>query len=222
MIQHHIQQAIVARLATNKTLRFSELQPEGIDNKLFDYHLKQLIASKIVSKNKGGEYELTPYGRKIGVSARLNMKDRLDRAYSVLFLINRRKNGDWLLYRRKSHPLIVASWFLCTLVLAGPKQSWERQLELPKEQTGLTASFKVCGHGYFRVFEGENLESFTHFTLLVAEDVDGELEVNDEFAEYEWDSNPDFSAKDMLPNMADIVTLYQSKKSDFLEKEYRL
>ncbi|MEK7472099.1 MAG: NUDIX hydrolase [Patescibacteria group bacterium] len=221
MIQHHIQQAIVAKLATNQTLRFSELQPEEIDNKLFDYHLKQLIASKIVKKSSDGEYELTPYGRKIGVSARLNMKDRLDRAFSVLFLIIRRKNGDWLLYRRKSHPLIGRVGFMHA------RPSWSETIlgtatRVTKEQTGLTASFKVCGHGYFRVFEGENLESFTHFTLLVAEDVDGELEVNDEFAEYEWDSNPDFSAKDMLPNMADIVTLYQSKKSDFLEKEYRL
>lgn len=221
MIQHHIQQAIVARLATSKTLRFSELQPEEIDNKLFDYHLKQLITSKIVSKNKDGEYELTPYGRKIGVSARLNMKDRMDRAFSVLFLIIRSKNGDWLLYRRKSHPLIGRVGFMHA------RPSWnetifETAVRATKEHTGLTAEFKVCGHGYFRVFESENLESFTHFTLLCAEDVAGELKVNDEFAEYDWVAEPDFSANDMLPNMADIVLLYQSKTSGFLEKEYRL
>lgn len=221
MIQHHIQQEIVARLATSETLRFSELQPEGLDNKLFDYHLKQLIASKIVSKNKDGEYELTPYGRKIGVSARLNMKERLDRAYSVLFLIIRRKNGDWLLYRRKSHPLINKVGFMHA------RPSWsepvlETASKVAKEHTGLSVTFKVCGHGYFRVFEGENLESFTHFTLLCAEGAEGELKVSDEFAEYEWVAQPDFSAKDMLPNMADIVALYESKKSDFLEKEYRL
>lgn len=221
MIQHHIQQAIVAKLATNKTLRFSELQPEDIDNKLFDYHLKQLMASKIVTKNEAGEYELTPYGRKIGVSARLNMKDRLDRAYSVLFLIIRRKNGDWLLYRRKSHPLIGKVGFMHA------RPSWtetisETATRIVAEQTGLSCDFKVCGHGYFRVFEGENLESFTHFTLLCAEDVVGELEVNDEFAEYEWVSSPDFSAKDMLPNMADIVELYQNKSGGFLEKQYKL
>lgn len=221
MIQHHIQQAIVAKLATNKTLRFSELQPEDIDNKLFDYHLKQLIASKIVAKNSSGEYELTPYGRKIGVSARLNMKDRLDRAYSVLFLIIRRKNGDWLLYRRKSHPLIDRVGFMHA------RPSWsetifETATRVTKENTGLTASFKVCGHGYFRVFEGDNLESFTHFMLLVCENASGELQVTDEFAEYEWVKDPNFSAKDMLPNMADIVELYQNRSGGFLEKQYKL
>lgn len=221
MIQHHIQQTIVARLATNKTLRFSELQPEGIDNKLFDYHLKQLVASKIVSKNKGGEYELTPFGRKIGVSAKLNLKDRLDRAFSVLFLIIRRKNGDWLLYRRKSHPLINRVGFMHA------RPNWNETIcqtatRITEEQTSLSCDFKVCGHGYFRVFEGENLESFTHFTLLCAEDVDGELVVNDEFAEYEWVAEPNFSAKDMLPNMADLVTLYETKTNDFLEEQYRL
>lgn len=98
----------------------------------------------------------------------------------------------------------------------------ETAARVTKEQTGLTAKFKVCGHGYFRVFEGGNLESFTHFTLLVCEDASGELQVSDEFAEYEWVSDPDFSAKDMLPNMADLARLYQSKTNDFLEKEYKL
>src|SRR5690606_40319316 len=61
-------------------------------------------------------------------------------------------------------------------------------LRICKERTGLDATFTALGSGFFRVFEDDKLESFTNFTLLVCEDVQGELHSDDELAEYFWRS----------------------------------
>jgi hypothetical protein len=145
----------------------------------------------------------------------------LDRAVSVLFLVVRRKSdGAWLLYRRKTHPLRGRIGFPHASPASSAKTTdTARQTLLDK--TGLDCPFSVVGHGYFRVFDGDDLESFTHFTMLSGEDSDGELVQNDKHAEYWWDTNPDFSAKEMLPNMQLLSEAYLRGKPFFLEETLR-
>lgn len=221
MIHHHIQREIVTRLTTKDALRFSELQPDDLDNKMFDYHLKLLIRDKIVEKNKSGEYKLTAFGRKIGVSAGLNLSEWMERAHTTLFLIIRRKDGQWLLYKRKSHPLIGRVGFMHARPNAR-ENIVETAKKAVKQRTNLDADFAVRANGYFRVFDGDNLESFTHFSLLVSENTSGELKASDEYAEYGWYEKPNFSAKDMLPNMNDLGKLYADPSSTFIEKTYHI
>lgn len=220
MLDHHIQRSIVYRLALTPSLTFSELKPDTLENKLFTYHLKKVVAAGLIEKNTDGRYALTSQGRLLGVHVLENTEALVDRAYSVLFLVIRRKaDGAWLLYRRGSHPLYGKVGFMHAVPNAD-ESVLQTAAKVCKERTGLKAQFSALGGGFFRVFEDETLESFTNFTLLVCDDATGELVSDDELAEYFWQKNPDFSAEDMLPNMAVLAELYTTGRSFFVEKDF--
>lgn len=222
MLDHHLQRSIVYRLAFEPSLRFSELKPNHIENKLFTYHLKKVVATGFVSKHEDGTYALTPEGRRLGIRVFDKQNEPLSRADSVLFLVVRRKvDNAWLLYRRSTHPLINRVGFMhcspeptadCTEVARAACRG----------KTGLECEFRVLGGGYFRVYEGENLESFTHFTLLICEDAKGDLTEHDKFAEYYWSVDPDFSDPEMIPNMPVLADLYLANKQFFIEKTLKI
>ncbi len=218
MLDHHIQRAIVYRLALKPSVRFSELKPDAIENKLFTYHLKKVIVAGLVSKNPDGKYELTPEGRLLGVHVLERTEAIVDRAYSVLFLVIRRKtDGAWLLYRRGSHPLYGRAGFMHAIPNA-QETSLETAARFCQEKTGLKASFSMLGSGFFRIFENGNLESFTNFTLLVGEDAEGTLAGNDTLADYYWTDRIDLNDAALLPNMPTLIELYEAGEPFFVEK----
>lgn len=220
MIDHHLQRSIVYRLAFAPSLKFSELQPEGVENKLFDYHLKKVIAEGLVEKGSDGLYSLTAVGRRVGIDAAQNVTTFAEKAHSVLFLtIRRPTDSAWLLYRRKVHPLLNGVGFMH----AEPNASESILVtasEALLQRTGLAGSFSVLGSGYFRVHDGQDIESFTHFTLLVCDDAVGELEVHDDFADYFWDANPVFDDPQMLPNMRVLSDKIMAGQQFFIERDF--
>jgi hypothetical protein len=222
MLDHHIQRAIVYKLAFTPSLRFGELKPDDLDNKLFTYHLKKVVTAGYVEKNEDGEYLLTAEGRRIGKGAFDSDSRLLDRAYSTLLLAIRRKSdGAWLLYRRRTYPMINMTGFMHAQPVADMTAE-EAARSVCAAQTGLVGDFHVHGHGYFRVYRDTELESFTHFTLLVCNDTEGELMQNSELADYYWDVTPDFGATGMLPNMQTLHTMTQSPPGTFVEATFHL
>jgi ADP-ribose pyrophosphatase YjhB (NUDIX family) len=218
MLEHHIQRKIVYRLALTPSLKFSELKPDTIENKLFTYHLKKVVAAGLVEKNEDGHYALTPQGRLLGVHVLERTEAMVDRAYSVLFLVIRRKSdGAWLLYKRGSHPLYGRVGFMHATPNAH-ESSIQTAARVCKEHTGIDAHFSALGSGFFRVFERDELESFTNFTLLVCEDASGELDSDDELAEYFWADSIDQERPTLLPNMPTLIELYETGKPFFTEK----
>jgi hypothetical protein len=218
MLDHHLQRGIVYRLAFAESLRFSELKPDTIENKLFTYHLKKVLDAGYVAKDKDGHYSLTPEGRRLGVHVLETQNMLPELADSVLFLVIRRMaDGAWLFYRRNTHPLKDRVGFMhcrpnSTMTTA------QTAAQSCREKTGLSGVFKPLGGGYFRVYEGNDLESFTHFTLMVCDDASGELLKHDDNAEYFWSNDPDFASPEMLPNMPTLVELYLAGKPFFVEK----
>ena len=218
MLDHHLQRTIVYRLALSHELHFSELKPDVIDNKLFTYHLHKVEKAGYVAKNKKGLYSLTPEGRRLGIRVLQSQQALIDQPESVIFLVIRRKSdGAHLLYRRKVHPLIDRVGFMHCTPNAN-ESTLETAKHVCKEVTNLDCSFKVLGSGYFRVFDKNNLESFTHFSLLTCEDAEGELAQRDDYADYYWDKRPNFSDKEMLPNMAILASHYSRGKLFFTER----
>lgn len=219
MLDHHIQRAIVYRLALTPSLKFSELKPDTLENKLFTYHLKKVVSAGLVQKSDEGQYALTSQGRLIGVNVLERTEAMADRAYSVLFLVIRRKlDGAWLLYKRHSHPLYGKIGFMHATPTAY-ESSIEGAERICKERTGLEVSFKALGSGFFRIFEGEKLESFTNFSLLVSEDAKGELVSDDDLADYFWTSDIKSHEDELLPNMATLIELYENGEPFFIEKK---
>lgn len=218
MLDHHLQRTIVYRLALSHELRFSELKPDIIDNKLFNYHLQKVVKAGYVIKNDDGLYSLSPEGRRLGIRVLQSQQALIDQPESVLFLVIRRPSDNaWLLYKRKAHPLIDRVGFMhCTpTALEDTVTTAQKDCQ---EKTGLTCTFSVLGGGYFRVYNGDDLESFTHFSLLVSEDAQGELKQDDDYAEYFWSAQPDFTDQAMLPNMPTLAELYQAGQLFFVEK----
>lgn len=222
MLDHHLQRGIVYRLALSHELKFSELKPDVIDNKLFTYHLHKVVKAGFVAKNADGLYSLTPEGRRLGIRVFESQQAFIDQPESVLFLVVRRKSDNaWLLYKRKSHPLIDRVGFMhCTPnALEDTTKTAQKECQ---EKTGLHCTFSVMGGGYFRVYKNDDLESFTHFSLLVCEDATGELKVDDEYAEYFWQQDPAFAHESMLPNMSALAELYQAGELFFVEKTLKI
>lgn len=217
MLDHHIQKNIVYTLAFSEGMRFSELKPDTLENKAFDYHLKKVIRAGYVEKAESGLYQLTSEGRRVGKGALKDQSRLLDRAYSTLLLaVQRKSDSAWLLYRRRTHPMIGLSGFMHAQP-APDRNATEVAADVLREQTGLTGEFVVHGHGYFRVLRAGSLESFTHFTLLRCSEAQGELHQNSELAEYYWDTDPEWQGSDVLPNMQTLHKMLQAPAGSFVE-----
>lgn len=223
MLDHHLQRTIVHKLAFTPGARFSELKPDTIDNKLFTYHLKKAIHEGLVIKSDDGTYTLTPEGRRVSTGA-LDKEQSLitERPLSVLFLVIRRKaDGAWLLYRRGTHPLINQVGFMHCLPnhLGTATAAASEQCEA---KTGLRGQFTALGGGFVRIFNGEALESYTHFTLLYCDDISGELNPHDPKAEYFWEKDEDFTTADTIPTTPILKNLYVARQPFFIEETFYL
>lgn len=229
MLEHHIQKEILQRLVLGHS-RFSELNPSGLDSNLYNYHLHQLIAHDYVEKSADKNYLLTEKGKAEGIHLKLNEKERLAQAHTILLLLVRDKTGRYLLRRRSAHPMFGKVGFI-----HGEPKADELLIDTAKRvfdrRTGMDADFKVSGSGFIRIFIADRLESFTSFTLLTAVLHDTALKrTDDETGTNFWTEtpDPDFSDPDMLPSMADIVGAVpahhdnQQKNVFFLDRCYFL
>ena len=221
MLQHHIQKTIVYSLAHADGLRFSELKPAEIENKLFDYHLKIVIKDGLAVKHDDGKYALTPEGRRIWLRSSQSDDWFAEAAYSVLFLAIRNKaDGKLLLARRKTHPLFDMTGFLH----AAPVHSediGQTASRVTKQRTGLDATFQYCGSGYLRMYNQDSLESYTHFNMLASEDAHGELVAEDDSAVFSWVDAAKIDELKLIPNMSTLLELYSAGEQFFVEKTIR-
>lgn len=222
ILDHHIQKSIVYSLVVEEPLKFSQLKPAEIESKLFTYHLKKAITAGYIKKDESGLYSLTPEGRRLGSRVLKQEKAYINQPHSVLFLVIRRKSdGAWLLYERNVQPLKGLVGFMHCI--PEPEVSiLETASRICKEKTNLTCNFKSLGGGYFRTFKNKELESFTHFSLLICDDATGELMVEHERADYSWQLEPNFNDPKMLPNMPTLIEFYNKQQPFFIEKDFKL
>lgn len=223
MLDHHLQRAIVYTLAFEPKARFSELKPDDIDSKLFTYHLKKVVKEGYISKNVAGEYSLTPAGRRLSTGV-LNDHQSLivERPLSTLLLVIRRKSDNaWLFYERNTHPMLGYQGFMHCQPEAGSDCAATAQKQC-FAKTGLTGSFTALGGGYIRVYEGETLESYTHFTLLFSDNIQGDLVQHDKQATYSWIEQPDFSSPTLFPSTQQLKELYEAGQPFFIEQTFKI
>lgn len=220
MLEHHIQKNIVYTLAFSDGMRFGELKPDELENKAFDYHLKKVIKAGLVEKMADGLYTLTSEGKRVGKGALKAQSRMIDRAYSTLLLaIRRESDGAWLLMRRKSQPLLGLAGFMNVQPTA-EQEIVETAAQVCRDETGLAGEFVVHGHGYFRTARSGSVESFIHFTLLVCNDIRGELRQSSSLAEYYWDTDPDWSAQDMLPSSQTLHKMLAAPPGCFVDQRF--
>lgn len=221
MLEHHLQREILYTLVTNPSVRYSKLKPEGIDGNIFTYHLQQLIKQKLVVKRADGSYSLTALGKAAGINSNQTMTDILMQAHSILLMAARNHNGDYLLRKRLAHPVYGKSGFVHGEPVA------EEAIELTaarifKTKTGMDVSFKPRGSGYIRIFRENDIESFTHFTILSADGVEGEPIQTSKTGENSWVRNADFRDESMIPSMHDLVSRLEKPDFFFCDLTYNL
>ncbi len=219
MLDHHIQREIHHRLSHTKSLRFSELQPEGIENKLFDYHLKKTLSSGLIEKNDDGSYSLSATGRRIGPETLKDVKTAVDKAYSLLLIAMRHPDGTWLLLRRTTFPQIDKVGFLQVKPVAGRPvldQATEYLLGL-----GISSpTVHVHAHGYLTALDPqEAVESFVHFTLLRAEYAALPPQLPEG---YTWVKQSDFKSHDMLASTNVLLKLLEAPAGGFVDSTFQL
>jgi hypothetical protein len=215
---HHIQKTIIYKLAFAKSQTFSQLKNPEIENKLFDYHLKQTVRDGFVEKLEVG-YALTPDGRKIAPGLAYRESEKSVKAYSIIFtIIKHAETGEYLLAKRLSHPLIGGIGLVHHLPSALTSILETAKLST-LSKTGLNADYKHHASGYFRVFNNDLLESFIHFDLLVCKKATGELKSNDKRQEFLWtkDLAEACALPDALPTLQHLVSLAKGPVNQFLE-----
>lgn len=221
MPEHHLQRDILHLLVTSESARFSELKPKDIDGNVFTYHIQQLIKQKLVQKSTDGTYSLTARGKATGINILLTPTELLEQAHSVLFMAVRNENGDWLLRRRKAHPVFGKAGFIHGEPVLGESVT-TTAAKVVQAKTGLNAEFIVRGSGYIRIFQSDAMESFTHFTLLETRNPSGQLINGSVTGENIWLRTPDFRADDMIPSMPDLVEALAEPGIFFRELSYQL
>lgn len=221
MLDHHLQRSIIYKLSFADRLRFSDLKPDDIENKLFTYHLKKAVSSGLVIKDHEGLYALTPEGRRVSTGVgTAEQKLITERPYSVLFLVIRRKTDNaWLLYRRPIHPMRGYYGFMhCNpSSMVDAAQAATEQCRI---KTGLSGIFTPLGGGYFRMYEGSELESFTHFTLLYCDNIQGELAANQ--SEYYWQKTLSLDDEGLFPGTQLLHEAYKAQVPFYIEQSFQL
>lgn len=99
---HHIQKAILIKLANSSFMRFSELQPPHVPNNTFSYHLKRLLEAGYIEASPLG-YTATRKALKI-IQDIDSRQHRITRpvALTVLYITN--DQGEVLLLERGNRP----------------------------------------------------------------------------------------------------------------------
>lgn len=214
---HHIQRAILDRLATTNSARYGEIKPAEIDGNSFTYHIKQLIGDRYVLKNEDGSYALTPKGKDYIVH-------RYDgpalQAHSI-FLIAIRRGDEWLMRERLVQPLLGMSGFIHGEPVASESllETAARRLQ---EKTGLFPALSVHSSGLIRISSENTLESFSHAIIITGE-TQADISVsNDQTGCNFWLPTIHLNESSVLPSCNDIVTLIKNNDCHPFDLSYRI
>ena len=212
MVEHHIQRDILMRLMRAKTLRFSELKPEGMESNSFMYHLKQLMGDGYVVQGADKSYQLSALGLSYGDS--LSLENSLPRKQPklVCFIALRNKQGKYLLAKRLMQPMI-GMW-----MFPNGKQHFE---ESPEEhvqretlqQLGVQLSLVHRGMADVRISQDDTL--ITHLVGHVYSGVyGGPTPADNQKFHFEW-HDPRHLAE-LMPSTHELVDALEKDDEPFL------
>lgn len=221
MVEHHIQKHIIAVLVEHDGARYAELRPKDVDGNIFTYHLRALIAAKLIAKREDGKYVLTTQGKLFGINSSLTKDVSLRKAHSIILLSISDANGRWLLRRRHVQPMCGSIGFIHGEPTAGEPVAIAAANILARRTT-LQGAFVVKGSGYVCLTHATELVAYSAFTLIEVTNLEGTLREADSHGENLWLSTPDFSSPAMIPSMADLVHLITRPGLFFLDKSYEI
>ena len=191
-----------------KSLRFSELKPDGMESNIFMYHVRQLQQSGYIAKNEQGGYHLLPAGLSYvdGLQGSSNLKPtKQPKTIAILALQN--SASQWLLVKRKTQPYIDEYMFLSGRQHFGESLLEQAERELAEKQiTGVDLMYK--GIADIQILQETDI--LTHVVAHVHYGkYDGPAPQEDHQFMYRW-----CTMDSELPLMAGTSELYELLASD--------
>lgn len=215
-----IQNGIFSRLKNAKVLRYSEMQPKGVPNDLFNYHLQFLVKKGYVNKLDDG-YMLSDLGVKhvadynppLGETGSTNLFK-----INVLTVVSRIYKGKLQILNqlRTSNPSYGKIGIPGGVVRKGESVTDAATRKL-KVETGLDARFKLVGTQRRIMYVKGELFSDVVFPIAYSDSSSGELISETEYGHNMWididkaieHDKVKFDSIKMLP---DVLTAIKNKK----------
>lgn len=219
---HHIQAEIFAKLRRNPTVRYKDLRDPTIESSLFAYHLKELIANKVVEKVGRGEYCLAPKG--ITLAQQFSGENKTLQSgpltYTLIFL--RSKTGKWLVMTRQQYPYIGR--YACISGKLHMEETIEqaKQRELNHFTSGLIET-DLMYKGYVSIMIQDH-DNRTHITgpVWFADNVDEVDLPSVRQGSFVWADWKELDYEKFIPGWKEIVEMIESDSSLYLDLAFKL
>lgn len=182
-----IQNHILSRLKNAKSLRYSQLQLDKVPNDLFNYHLQHLVKKDFVIRSTEG-YSLSDRGIK-HVADPYPTNDAITSLFkiNVITIVSRvvDEKIEILNQIRGSNPSYGKVGVMGGVVLKGEliEPAATRKL---KQETGLSAKFRLVGCERRIMYKSGELFSDLMFPIAYADSYDGELITDTNFGHNIW------------------------------------
>ncbi len=212
-IVSQIQNQIISKLKNAKSLRYSEIQPKGVPNDLYNYHLQFLVKKGYVLKDDDG-YSLSATGVKhvadfnppVEETGSINVFK-----VNVLTVVSRMNKGkiEILNQLRKSNPSYGKVGVMGGVVRKGESIEDAATRKL-KVETGLEASFKHIGIQRRTMYIKGELFSDVLFPIAYSDECFGELIEDTEYGHNMWVPideaiKNDSAAFDSIKKLGDVL-----------------
>lgn len=219
---HRLQKHILYLLLRHPYLRYADLKPADVEGNLFMYHLKTLMKANLVGKRADGRYELTAEGNRFVDGLSVNTLTPRAQPKIVTLLVCRNEAGEYLLMRRKRHPLYGMTGFPFGKLHIGETIAEAAAREL-REKTGLECALTHRGDGYINMARGGEPVSHIMFHLFYGENPTGELKRETTPGSLFWARPENVPAAELMPSVPDLLQLLEeSGERFFVEKNYDL
>ncbi|SRR6266496_2964648 len=200
-VEHFLERAILRSLSRNVALRFRDLQPRGIENGVFAYHLKQLVEDGLVMRQADGLYRLTPSGnRYVGWVSRTNLDIHPQpKLFSLLIIKN--DADEYVLHRRSAQPFIGRYTFPGGALFFDEELSEHTARQL-HEKIGFVLPLTHRGMASLRIEENGQVLSHTYAQLFYAE-VNGrpQLHAKDDRFRPQWHPLDTLVPHELMPDV---------------------
>jgi len=224
---HQIQNNILRNLLFREKLRFSELNNLNLSNDHFNFHLKRLIAKKLIEKDEKGFYSLTARGKEY--ANRLNtdlQKVKIERQAKTSCLVvcfkDTGRSRKFLMQQRLKHPYFGFYGFVSGKIRWGETiyEAASRELE---EETGLKAKLELAGIEHkIDYSKDDKLLEDKYFYILKGTKLSGELQESFEGGRNIWFTEKEINRlPDLFGDIIKIVDIIKKGKLTFFEKKYK-
>lgn len=213
-VEHFIQRDILRKLSRRGELSFSALQPQGIENGVFAYHLKALVTCNLVAHRHSG-YVLTQEGlRYVAQVTRTNLDIQPQPKLFGLLIIENEK-GEYILHRRAAEPFLGRYTFPGGVLFFDetPEELAARQL---LEKVGV--DIKVENRGMASLRLGKKGYTLSHsYAHLLYGRADSSLRLHAKDSRFapEWLKVSSLPKVELLPDVLDILNAVRQHEDYF-------